>query len=261
MRPDQGERIEALLASLMQEFRDDTVDVLDGLAARLKSAGERGIDSGNPLFMEIHRHAHNLKGQGGSFNFPSVTVIAHRLEDYLIGLESLEPWHIEDVLKFIDAMAGILEAGSDPGTDACGPLLRGLPTKGSAEPDNRPAGDIEILLVATAPVLARVVEGKLHARGVRVVLLRKPLAALETVVRSRPDLVICSAIMNDLNGTDLVRAFGAMQATHDIPVALLTSFPRGHHELRDLPEGTVMIRHDHDLDGQIDALLGMLKAA
>lgn len=252
MQISRGENLDRVLEALSQEFRADAVDTLDRLAARLDIVAAGDASEAEDLLRMLLRDAHTLKGQGGSFNFPSITLIAHRLEDYLCRLSALESRHVVDVRRFIDTMAGILESGVDPGDAECSRLLRELPAKGAALSDYRSVRDMEVLLVATSSVVARAVDAKLHAHGVRVVWLRKPLAAFETAIRSRPDMVIAAALMEGVNGIDLARAFAAMSATRNIPFVLLTSFDRNHPELRGLPSSTGFIRHDLDLDGQID---------
>ena len=158
-------------------------------------------------------------------------------------------------------MMRILESGTDPGDAACSQTLRGLPAKGSAKADFLPQSDYEVMLVASTTVLSRAVEQVLNSRGLRVIVLRSTLDALETAVRSRPDLVIASAMMEGISGIDLARAFSSMAATCNIPFALLTSIDRTNTELKGLPETVPTIRHDQDVDGQVKEILDRLDAA
>ena len=76
---------------LRVEFVDDArdrlqvmYDALDGLAK-----GERSEVS---VIGVIRLETHNFKGMGTSFGFPTVSLIAHRLEDYMSGLTARRRW-------------------------------------------------------------------------------------------------------------------------------------------------------------------------
>lgn len=253
--------VDKIMAGLRQEFIVDAGDTLEGLFARLEENRTGHGSDAVDLLKTLLRDTHTLKGQGGSFDFPSITMIAHRLEDYLAGIGALESHHIVDTQKFISAMMRILESAADPGDAVCSQILRGLPAKGSAKADFLPESNYEVMLVASTTVLSRAVEQILNSRGLRVVMLKSPLTAFETAIRSRPDLVIASAMMEGISGIDLARAFASMTATRDIPFALLTSFDRANTELKGLPETVPTIRHDQDVDGQIGEMLDRLDAA
>jgi CheY-like chemotaxis protein/HPt (histidine-containing phosphotransfer) domain-containing protein len=253
--------VDNIMAGLRQEFIVDCSDMLEGLFARLEADRTGHRSDTVELLKSLLRDTHTLKGQGGSFDLPSITMIAHRLEDYLVGIGALESHHIVDTQKFISAMMRILESGVDPGDADCSQILRGLPAKGSAKADFLPESNYEVMLVASTTVLGRAVEQILNSRGLRVVVLKSPLNAFETAIRSRPDLVIASALMEGISGIDLARAFSSMEATRDIPFALLTSFDRANTELKGLPDAVPTIRHDQDVDGQIGEMLDRMDAA
>jgi CheY-like chemotaxis protein len=213
------------------------------------------------LLKTVLRDTHTLKGQGGSFDFPSITMIAHRLEDYLAGIGALESHYIIDAQHFMSAMMRILESGTQPGDGTCSQIPRGLPAKGSAMADFLPERNYEVMLIASTTVLSHAVEQILHSQGLRVIALKSPLHAFETAVRSRPDLVIASAMMAGISGIDLARAFASMTATRNIPSAQLTGFDRANTELKGLPKTVPTIRHDQDVDGQIGDMLDRLGPA
>ncbi len=78
--------------------------------------------------------------------------------------------------------------------------------------------------------------------GYRVTSAYSFFEALELTVRTRPDLVISSAILDNLSGVDLACSIGAIAPTRDIPFALLTSFDAGHDAIRGLPEHAAILR-------------------
>lgn len=261
MAAGQFHDVDNIMAALRQEFIVDAGDTLEALFARLEAHRIGQEADPTDLLKTVLRETHTLKGQGGSFDLPSLSMIAHRLEDYLAGVDVMEPHHIVDTQRFISSMMGVLDAGADPGDDACCQLLRSLPAKGAAKAGFLLERNYEVLLIASTTVLSRAVEQVLHSHGLRVVALKLPLLAFECAIRSRPDLVIASAMMAGISGIDLARAFTSMNATRNIPFALLTSFDRTSSALKELPETVPTIRHDQDVDGQIGDMLARLDAA
>lgn len=242
--------VDEIILKLRQEFLSEATETLADICLVIEQVKNSGADADAALH-KIRRDAHNLKGMGGSFGFPSITVIAHRLEDYLAGLDHLAERQFDDVLTFLYTMQDITDRGVDPGDDEVARRVRSLPAKGAAKENYQATSNFEILLVAASSVVGRAVEGKLSSRGFRVVTVASPMEAFETVVRTRPDMVIASAMMEGIGGVDLSRALKAMSVTRDIPFVLLTSFGRAHSELRELSPTVGLIHHDRDLDREI----------
>jgi PleD family two-component response regulator len=88
----------------------------------------------------------------------------------------------------------------------------------------------------------RIVERELVACGYRTSNVQSPFQAIEMAVRTQPDMVIVSGVLNELNGVDLANAFAAMPTTRDLKVAILTSYEYGHASLDNLPARVPIIR-------------------
>lgn len=89
---------------------------------------------------------------------------------------------------------------------------------------------------------AHIVELELRACGFRVVTEPSTLSAIGTVIRTKPDLVIATAVMAGMSGIDLACALDAMPATRAIPIALLTSLDAADVQLRALPHNVPVIQ-------------------
>jgi CheY-like chemotaxis protein len=76
---------------------------------------------------------------------------------------------------------------------------------------------------------------ELRECGYRVVSVADPFEAMQFVISAKPDVVIVSAILERLDGVDLVSALKAMPSTRDMPVAFLTSLGEGDERLKFLP--------------------------
>jgi CheY-like chemotaxis protein len=66
--------------------------------------------------------------------------------------------------------------------------------------------------------------------------------ALPTIVRTKPDLVVISGVMQELNGIDLAIGLSAMPATRNVPIALITALGDDDSYLSLLPENVPIIR-------------------
>ena len=71
-----------ILAKLRGELLTDALERLEDIAEELVKSSSPGNDSEETL-LAVRRQFHSLKGMGGSFGFPTITLVAHRLEDYL----------------------------------------------------------------------------------------------------------------------------------------------------------------------------------
>jgi CheY-like chemotaxis protein len=96
--------------------------------------------------------------------------------------------------------------------------------------------DVEILLVDPQRSSARIFSRELASCGYRVTTYLRSFEALELSVRIKPDMVIASAMLDEISGVELGCALAAMESTESIPFAVLTSFNKSHATLKNLPE-------------------------
>nr|WP_255542298.1 Hpt domain-containing protein [Azospirillum sp. INR13] len=62
----------------------------------------------------LRLEAHNFKGMGTSFGYPTVSLVAHRLEDYLSGLKRLDEKQLIDAQIFIDRISELVDRAEQP---------------------------------------------------------------------------------------------------------------------------------------------------
>lgn len=234
---------EQILAQLSQEFLTDAGERI-GVIEKALGDGNRNPET----VMTIRRETHNIKGTGASFGFPIVGLIAHRLEDYVSGLDVLEERHVSDIAVFLDRLLDIVEAGREPDDKAAEALVRSLPAHPGVDFELADAVETEVLLVSPSKTISLATMQTLRACGYRVTTARTALEAIEIAVRSRPDLIITSAVMAGVSGNDLVRALEAITATRGLPVAVLTSLSKGHQELSQMPPEVPVIRLGNSFD-------------
>ncbi len=231
-----------MMARLRREFLDTAEDRLASMDEIVDGVRRGGSGSGDEL-PDIRRMAHSLKGMGGTFGYPLVSVIAHRLEDYLADSTSLANNITGDVQTFLDRMRDVVDGvlgADDPRTAE---IVRELPAKrGDFDMEGIHPLDIEVMTVMPKGTATTIVERELKACGYRVVNLESPFEAIEYAVRTKPDMVMFAGVLTGLSGVDLACAFKAMPVTSGIPVTLFTSFGREHSSLRELQEDVPIIR-------------------
>ncbi len=240
MAPHDAHKYDHILDELRDEFLTDACERLGLIEGALGGKGGAGTGS----LVTVRREVHNLKGMGGSFGFPVISLIAHRLEDYIAELPTLDARQAADATIFVDRMQDIVERGRDPDDADAHNLVRGLPAHPSFQFGSTEMRDVEILLVSPSRAVSQIALRTLRSLGYRVTTARTAWEALELAVRARPDLIITSAVMAGVNGIDLSRAFAAMTVTKDLPMAVLTSFEKDHPELRQLPSEVAVISLD-----------------
>lgn len=239
---------------ILDQFRDEfLIDVGERLGLIEEVLGDSG--AGSDALVTIRREAHNLKGMGGCFGFPVISLIAHRLEDYIADLEVLDARQAADATIFIDRMQDVVEAGRDPDEAAARTLVRGLPAHPGAQSGSAATRNVEILLVSPSKAVSQIALRTLRSLGYRVTTARTAWEAIELAVRTRPDLIITSAVMAGVSGIDLSRAFTAMTVTEDLPIAVLTSFEKDHPELRQLPSDVAVIRLDKTFEEDLAGVI------
>ncbi|MBV17923.1 MULTISPECIES: Hpt domain-containing protein [Thalassospira] len=235
-----------IVASLKQDFIEDTVDRVDRIETTIdRIAG--GMDEAGPGIAELRREAHTVKGLAGSFGFPLVGAIAHRLEDYIAELTEINDLEAASLVDFTSWIREIIESGTNPAADEETRILRSLPTRSVPTEDVGTksaavtANDKEVLLVTATAVQARFLQRELREKGFRTITARTAVEAFETVVQSHPDAVITAAVLDGLSGIELIRALAAMKTLANKKLGLLTSFDAGHPDLEGLPGNVAII--------------------
>lgn len=234
------EQMEQLAGQLRQEFVEDAQEMLDRLDNLAGEAVDPESDA-KALLNEARRIVHTLKGAGGTHDLPDVSIIALRAEDYLAELSGLTARQQHDIQAYSDALRRALK-GEAHVAGTFKETVRQLPARWNFNVGDVEIREVEVLLVSAAKVLSHKVRNELQACGYRVTTVNNPVMALELAIRTQPDLVIASAMLDIMTGVDLARALGSISATESIPFALLTSFGRGHPELAGLPVDAAIIR-------------------
>ena len=235
------------------ELVDEARDMVASLELRIQQLNS-GVLDGPTALQFLTRDSFNLRTAARSGAVPGLVALTHRLDDYLADVKELREQHTKDLLVFADKIGALLD-GEPVDTGQIASVVRELPSKKTFDLSDIVITDIEVTLVMPQRTAARVVERELAACGYRVSTVLDAVEAIGLVIETRPELVITAMVLPTLSGVDLACAFGAMPATRNIPVAVLTSLERGHADLKALPLHAGLIRRgEHFGDDLADVL-------
>jgi CheY-like chemotaxis protein/HPt (histidine-containing phosphotransfer) domain-containing protein len=247
--------VDKYLDELEHEFIAVAGDSVGEIQHLIDGMEESGIVSPEAL-RAITRLTHTLKGNGGTFGFPNISLIAHRFEDYMghagagVSATSLR--------QFYDRMEDVLSRRLPPDGDA-ERVIEGLPRAVSFDLADIVRQEVDVVLVMENATQARLVRREFEACGYSVVLIPNTLEALDYIRRVTPDLVVASAVMPGLTGVELLIMLKALPATRGIPCALLTSLVAGGHDLDALPADVPLIHKGQRFSEDFAQALAQLK--
>ncbi|RAU20911.1 hypothetical protein CU669_15880 [Paramagnetospirillum kuznetsovii] len=227
---------------VINEFLDELRDTASQLQVLLGNLRSHSVPADEGL-ATLKREASNLRSHAQGLNLPMIKLVTHRLDEYMGDLKAVGSAELDEIQVFVDKIEKLADGEHVSETDAPA-VVRALPAKRSADIDfgKIEKKNVEILLVLPEKAMSRIVERELAACGYRTSTIRDGFAAIETVVRTRPDMVLASMELGLLSGIDLGNALAAMMPTQQIPFALFTSYEWGNPKLRGLPARAAVIR-------------------
>jgi CheY-like chemotaxis protein/HPt (histidine-containing phosphotransfer) domain-containing protein len=229
-----GMAAQDVVEELRLEFVDEAVETLQNLDVSL-DGGRHGRVPGNQVVDEFRRAAMRLRGPAGNFGLRALASVAHRLEDYLVNAPVVLPPRVwEDLQSFLDVMLSLAD-GRQPESDPAG-LVRNLPPRLGFELGDIQVRSVEVMLVMPHGTQTRYVERELQQCGYRVSVISDTIEAFAHVVQTKPDMIVVSALMPQLDGIDLAIGLSSMPSTRNIPIAVITSLDEGDERLSLLPK-------------------------
>lgn len=233
--------VEEIVEEMRATFLEEAADQMRALEMLLSDV-RHGVKPLEELVREVRRIALTLRSQSGTLDVKSVTALAHRMEDYFAEVKYLPPRVLDDVQRFIEIALDLVEGvGKARETDPAH-LVRKLPAKVGFDIGDIQVRNIEILLVMLHGTATHFVERELQQCGYRTILATSTVEALPMILRTKPDMVIISAVMPELSGIDLAIGLASMPGTRNIPTALITSLPPDDEYLKLVPRKVPVIR-------------------
>lgn len=246
---------ETLEQHIRAEFIDEARDIINEIEVMLGNVRSDLVPQLDAI-QAMRRHFHNLRIGARSVGLAAADVILHQMADYVDGVDQIGERELDGLQAFTDLLRITLDNHHDESpAPSLREVVRQMPTARTFDVNDIRRLDIVILLVSPQRSAGRIVERELVACGYRVVNVSKSFEALEMAVRLKPDMIIASAMLDELTGIDLACAIMAMPTTQDIPFALLTSFGWGDASLEGLPTRAAIIRKgNHFGDDLAEAL-------
>ncbi len=219
------------------EEATDTVSSLEIALSSMRSSASSTEEAASALLVESVK----LQKLSHWANQPLIDLGVRRLIDYIEDGGEFNERQIDDIEAIVDILRGLLDGEVEKTTDQA-EFVRSLPVRRPVDLDDLQHLDIEILLVDPQRSSARIFTRELASCGYRVTTCQRSMEAFELTVRMKPDLVIASAMLDDLSGVELGCALAAMDLTSAIPFALLTSFNKNHASLKKLPANACVLK-------------------
>ncbi len=224
-----------------QEVIDSLEDRLEQMDSLFKAFKSEAIKP-EALLSELKILVHGVKSVASISDMGGIKALAHRFEDYLADIKEPNDTIWNSMQIFIDRLSESVENYSNGKIEDISALMRALPAKGSFNVEDITATDTEVMLVMEPGTAAKIVTRELLECGYRMVNVASTIDSLMLIPSMRPDLVIVSRVMPELDGVDLACAIRAMPSTNSIPIALLTSEALDSKTLRNLPKDVPIMR-------------------
>ena len=207
-----------------------------------------------PTWQILRKNVQLLGAQAHTADFGVVSLLAHRLDDYLERIKSMDDPHASDVRMFLDKIeAGLDGSLTTSASNASAELVRELPTttKFDHEFGDLEQKNIEILVIVPDKAMGTIIEREMAACGYRVSFAKTSFKGFELAVRTRPDMVLAAGVIDDLTGIDLANAFASMPTLYGTPFAILTSRDWGDPSLKGLPPSAALVRKGKEFGDDI----------
>ncbi|MGB0684373.1 MAG: Hpt domain-containing protein [Magnetovibrionaceae bacterium] len=245
--------LEMVLADLTADFVVNTRDKLDVIDDAVHALAD-GNGPADDHILEIKRLIHSIKGGGGAYGFPTLSKVAHAMEDYLETADEL-PSRSADLMIYLQTMLSIVETGQNPDETLSHMMLRSLPRAQHGH-SRRVLEKGTTLLVMPRGVQRKIVSRELTQFGFKAHMAYEPLAAIDLAVTLKPDFVIADKQLIRFTGLELARVFSVLDATSSIAVGVITSVEPSKTDPADLPPNA---RWLHKGSGFSAELMGMIK--
>lgn len=213
---------EAALERLRDEFIDGCIEKLDFIDVAIDDFIKHGDRSGE-TFLDVQREIHSIKGSAGTYGFSSISIIAHRLEDYVESTGQLSGDAWLDVQKFIDAIRDIIETRVELDANRTKAVLDRLPTSALPTLETKQGRRVTVLLVMPTGVQRKLVGARLTSIGFDVSFIGSPLRAIEVAFSVKPHAILSSQELSGFSGSELAAVFKAIKTMSKIPFIILTS--------------------------------------
>jgi CheY-like chemotaxis protein/HPt (histidine-containing phosphotransfer) domain-containing protein len=245
----------SVIDSLRGEFLSDCLDHLERANEAVEGMAAKA-DDGEKLLKLIQHNVHTIKGTGGSFGFPSISRIAHALEDFM----EAHPDILTDWLgieSYLDEIRRIADSGVDVAKEDLARIMDALPKAYRREaavpavpPGRRrvaavrPVREVNVLLVMPKGVQRKIIGQELTSCGFGISFVDSGVAAIGVALARKPDMIASNMVLDDMTGADLARAVAGIEEIKDTRFVLITSSRASDLKAAGLPDGAAVVAKD-----------------
>jgi len=240
------------------EFIDESLDNLEDMEEALNNFSAHKTNASDVLIL-LRQKTHTIKGLAHPFGFSLLESVAHQFESFMLQGLLFSAAEFRALQIFIDTMKECLLQIDNLAPEIQVELLENLP-KAKPSPARSPTAEapVNILIITSSRTVYKKVSGELRSVGFHIDRASNSVLGIEHTVKSQPDVVIVSDILDSMSGVDLIHAFVAMPITRNIPVILMTSFDEQNPELKKLPSYVPIIFLGSNIEDEIlSALTGI----
>jgi len=245
--------LESALSRLKQDFIEASSEKLDGIDIIIDNVyNERG--NRGDQFFQLQRDVHSIKGSAGTHGLHLLTLVAHRLEDYLEAARRLSKEDWRSVQIYIDEMRKLVDLTQEPEEKFRRLTLESLPhaQNGPTEFSEQKSKKVTILIVMPPGVQRKLIGGELAACGFDLSFTDRPVEAIRLIIDLKPDAVLSNQEFRNMTGLELAHVLKAIKVTQDTPFALLTS---SGLDKEALPQGTYIIQKGENFTSDLTEYL------
>lgn len=249
-----NDEFQDILDRLRLEFIDNTKDRLDEIDLIIDQI-YRGEGNREDLVVGFRRNVHSLKGVAGSYGFGFVSIVAHRLEDYLESTRRLDQEQWLDAQKYVDQIRSVIEDGDEPGAAEQDRILAALPSSAVATEETVTPQELTALIVMPPGVQRKAVSNQLTDHGFSVSFANDPAQSIGISLSLKPNLILSNQEFPRITGYELANMLAAASVTEEIPFALMTSHEEFNAKGAAHPENLRVIRKDQNFLESVSAYL------
>lgn len=206
-----------------QKLQQHYLDSLPGLLEELEQEALRlEKEKLSESYFSIYRQVHSLKGSGGTYGYPIVSLICHQFEDFLSEFDGetvIDRNAMDKILRYIDILQSTCEKMLADDTDYS-EIEKRLENEKDLNFQNKLVG----LLVDGSKSNAKMISESLSDPNISVSFSNDGMDALQRLLHERFDFLISSMEIPSLNGIALIAATKLGSKTNKkIKTVLLTS--------------------------------------
>lgn len=216
--------LESALSRLKQDFIESSLEKLDEIDEIIDNIyNERG--NRGDQFFQLQRDVHSIKGSAGTHGMHLLTLVAHRLEDFLEAAQRLNKDQWRSVQIYIDEMRVLVDLGKDPSETEHAAVLQRLPhaQEDHTEFSEQKSKKVTVLVVMPPGVQRKLIGKELASCGFDLSFTDRPVEAIRLIMDLQPDAVLSNQEFRHITGSELANVLQDIKLTQKTPFAILTS--------------------------------------